>query len=78
MTKAPDDDQMMSSGFIGLPSGLAPVDAIDRKWVDLNLGMSTAIAQGAGKQTLVGAEYRGSYGSSYKSHGLGIFLKMKF
>jgi uncharacterized protein YhjY with autotransporter beta-barrel domain len=78
MTKSSGDDQIISTGFVGLSSGLAPVDAIDENWVDLNLGMSTVIAQSAGKQTLLGAEYRGAYGSSYKSHGLGVFVKMKF
>ncbi len=78
VTKASGDDQMVSAGFIGLPSGSMPVDAIDQEWVDLTLGMSTVVAEGRGKQTLLGAEYRGSYGSSYKSHGLGVFVKMKF
>ncbi|WP_289069405.1 choice-of-anchor F family protein [uncultured Aliiroseovarius sp.] len=78
LTQSSGDDQLVSSGFVGLPSGGTPVDAIDQNWVDARIGLTSVVSQSAGMKTVVGAEYRGSYGSSYESHGLGLFVKMEF
>jgi hypothetical protein len=77
-TTASGDDLLVSSGFIGLPSGLTAVDGIDEGWVDVKLGVSTTVGNVGGAVTRVGAEYRGSFGDDYRNNGIGVFMKMDF
>lgn len=77
-TKASGDDAFISTGFTGLPTYVTPVDGIDQDWVDVNLGVTTPVSLFGNKETYLGAEYRGSIGSNYENHGVGVFVKMAF
>jgi len=71
---ASGDDQLVQTGFIGLPSGATPVDGMDTDWVSLSLGVSSKI----GASTMLNAGYVGAFGSDYDSHALQLSLSMRF
>ncbi|WP_323785015.1 autotransporter outer membrane beta-barrel domain-containing protein [Thalassovita sp.] len=75
---ASGDDQLVQTGFIGLPSGSTPVDGMNMEWVSLYLGVSSQIGGSAGKETMLNAGYVGSFGSDYDSHALQLSLSMRF
>ncbi len=77
-THASGDDQLVGVGFIGLPDAALPVGGIGKNWADLTLGLSQTVSNMAGRTTEIGGEYRGSFSSDYTSHGLGVFVKLRF
>ncbi len=77
-TNASGDDQLIQTGFIGLPATSVPVDGFDYQWFDLELGFSTVLGQSSKSQTTLRGGYHGAFGDDYESHALQVAISVAF
>ena len=77
-TNASGDDQLIQTGFIGLPATSVPVDGFDYQWFDLELGFSTILGQSSKSQTTLRGGYHGAFGDDYESHALQVAISVAF
>ncbi|MCE5974298.1 choice-of-anchor F family protein [Sinirhodobacter sp. WL0062] len=75
---ASGDDQLIRSGFVGLPGGVVPVDGFDQDWVDVAVGFSSSLPVSNGKGARIQGGYVGSFGDDYENHAVQVALKMAF
>ncbi|WP_460275512.1 choice-of-anchor F family protein [Celeribacter sp. ULVN23_4] len=78
LTSASGDDQMVETGFIGLPATTVPVDGFDDQWIDLELGMSTVLGGYSGNPVTLRGGYHGAFGDDYESHSLQLSVNFEF
>ncbi len=78
LTNASGDDQLIETGFVGLPTTTVPVDGFDDQWVDLELGFSTTLGASPTSQTTLHGGYHGAFGEDYESHALQVAVSFAF
>ncbi|WP_417272591.1 choice-of-anchor F family protein [Celeribacter halophilus] len=78
LTNASGDDQLIETGFVGLPTTSVPVDGFDDQWVDLELGFSTTLGASPTSQTTLHGGYHGAFGEDYESHALQVAVSFAF
>jgi len=75
---ASGDDQLIQTGFIGLPGPGIAVSGIDTEWFGIGLGLNTELATSGNARTMLEAGYLGSFGDDYESHAVQIAVKVAF
>ncbi|WP_417248962.1 choice-of-anchor F family protein [Celeribacter sp.] len=78
LTNASGDDQLIETGFVGLPTTSVPVDEFDDQWVDLELGFSTTLGATSTSKTTLQGGYRGAFGENHSSHALQAVIRFEF
>nr|WP_319249527.1 choice-of-anchor F family protein [uncultured Celeribacter sp.] len=78
LTTASGDDQMIATGFVGLPTTTVPVDGFDDQWVDLDLGFATTLGASPTSRTTLQGGYHGAFGSDYERHSLQLSVNFAF
>ncbi|NVK44728.1 MAG: autotransporter outer membrane beta-barrel domain-containing protein [Rhodobacteraceae bacterium] len=78
LTSTSGDDQLIETGFVGLPSTTVPVDGFDNQWIDLELGFSSVLSATSAAQTTLRGGYHGSFGDDYESHALQLSVNFQF
>ncbi|WP_417260597.1 choice-of-anchor F family protein [Celeribacter sp.] len=78
LTKASGDDQLIGTGFAGLPATSVPVDGFDDQWVDLELGFSTTLGATSSSKTTLHGGYHGAFGENHESHALQVVMRFAF
>ena len=77
-TTASGGDQLIQTGFVGLPSANLPVDGFSDQWVDLDLGLSVGLGGSSGGNSRLRAGYHGAFGDGYESHAAHVSLSIAF
>ncbi|WP_193789534.1 choice-of-anchor F family protein [Salipiger sp. CCB-MM3] len=72
---AEGDDELVDSGFIGLPATALSVNGFDEEWTELSVGFATSLGVSG---SVIQGGYIGSFGDEYESHALQLAVRMRF